>query len=111
MHEMAVTQSILEIALRHASEAKQITKLNLVIGELSGIVDDSVQFYWDIITQGTKAQGSLLTFQRIATRFRCNDCKHEFKPNGRTYQCPKCSSQKLVIVAGKELFLESIEVE
>ncbi|MBN1316803.1 MAG: hydrogenase maturation nickel metallochaperone HypA [Anaerolineales bacterium] len=111
MHEMAVTQSILEIALRHASEAKHITKLNLVIGELSGIVDDSVQFYWDIITRGTKAEGSLLAFKRVPTQFRCNDCKNEFNPNGRTYQCPECNSQNLVIMAGKELFLESIEVE
>lgn len=111
MHEMAITQSILDIALRHANNAKQITKLNLVIGELSGIVDDSVQFYWDMITQGTKAEGSQLVFERIKTRFHCNDCNFEFNPNGQTYECPNCKSNRIVIVAGKELFLESIEVE
>ncbi|MCB9457970.1 MAG: hydrogenase maturation nickel metallochaperone HypA, partial [Anaerolineaceae bacterium] len=55
MHELSVTQSILEIALRYGNQngAKHITHLYLVIGDLSSIVDDSVQFYWDIISRGT----------------------------------------------------------
>ena len=46
MHELAVTQSILEIALRHAerASARRILSINLVIGELTGFVDDSIQF-------------------------------------------------------------------
>jgi hydrogenase nickel incorporation protein HypA/HybF len=52
MHELAVTESILEIALRHAQEhnARHITGLYLVLGQWASIVDDSVQFYWDIIS-------------------------------------------------------------
>ncbi|MFN2270088.1 MAG: hydrogenase maturation nickel metallochaperone HypA, partial [Anaerolineae bacterium] len=51
MHELSITESILKIALRHAEQAgaKRITRLNLVIGELSGVVGESVQFYWDMI--------------------------------------------------------------
>jgi hydrogenase nickel incorporation protein HypA/HybF len=59
MHELAVTQSILEICLRHAEEANaaKITDINLIIGQFSSIVDDSVQFYWDMIADGTIATG------------------------------------------------------
>ena len=48
MHELAVTQSILDIALRHAERvgAQRILSINLVIGELTGFVDDSIQFYF-----------------------------------------------------------------
>ena len=67
MHELAVTQSILDISLRHAKEAgaKQITGINLVIGEFASIVDNSVQFYWDLLAEGTLAQGAQLHFERI----------------------------------------------
>ncbi len=59
MHEMSVTQSLLEIALRHAeqADAQRITRLNLIIGELASVVDNSVQFYWDIISKETIAAG------------------------------------------------------
>lgn len=113
MHELSVTESILEIALRHATsaQAKRITDLYLVIGQLSSIVDDSVQFYWEIITKGTLAEGSRLHFQRIPTRLACLDCDHHYSPDEEDLACPKCSSVRVKIIAGEEFQLEAIEVE
>jgi hydrogenase nickel incorporation protein HypA/HybF len=67
MRELAVTQSILIISLHHAKEAsaRRITGINLVIGQFLSIVDDSVQFYWDIVSDGTIAKGARLHFDRI----------------------------------------------
>ena len=78
MHELAVTQSILDISLRHASEAgaKRITDINLVVGQFSSIVDDSVQFYWDIIAKETIAYGATLHFNRIPGEMTCGSCGH-----------------------------------
>ncbi len=72
MHELAVTESILEIALRHSGEAgaQRITDLHLVIGELSTIIDESVQFYWDFVSEGTPADARL---QRRGYLYR--DCQ------------------------------------
>ncbi len=66
MHEMAVTQSILDIAIKHAQQAgaSRITHVNLVVGEMAGIVDDSVQFYFDFLSQDTIAHGAELIFAR-----------------------------------------------
>ena len=111
MHEMAVTQSVLEIAIRHAAGAIRITRLNLVIGELSGVIGESVQFYWDILAKGTIAEGSSLHFDRIKTRFRCHDCNREYEPTSRAFECPGCGSRQVTIVAGREFRLESIEVD
>jgi hydrogenase nickel incorporation protein HypA/HybF len=111
VHELAVTQSILEIALRHAGAAKRITHLNLVIGALAGIVDESVQFYWDIIAKGTIAEGSLLNFTRIKTSFHCDTCGHDFEPDGRISECPECGGTRVMITAGREFRLESMEVD
>lgn len=111
MHELSVTESILEIALRHGREAgaATVTDLFLVIGELSTIVDESVQFYWDIISEGTPAAGSTLHFRRIPGRLGCRACGHTYSPR-EDLPCPMCGSIEIDIQAGEEFYLEAIEI-
>ncbi|UCH59445.1 MAG: hydrogenase maturation nickel metallochaperone HypA [Anaerolineales bacterium] len=113
MHELPVTESILEIALRYAGDAQanRITDLYLVIGQLATIVDDSIQFYWDIIARDTIAEGARLHFKRIPTQVKCQDCQLEYKPAELEFTCPECKSFRVQIVAGNEFYMDSIEVE
>lgn len=113
MHELSVTESILEISVRHAGQAKarRITNLYLVIGQLASIVDDSVQFYWDIISKGTIAEGAVLHFRRLPARFLCLDCSEQFTPDHDTFSCPTCMSDRVKVVAGDEFYMEAIDVE
>ena len=113
MHELSVTQSVLDIVLQQAdkSHAKKIARIQLVIGDQSGIVDDSVRFCFELISQGTLAEGAALDFRRIATRFRCRACGTEFCPNDQDWLCPSCQATAGEIVAGREFYLESIEIE
>jgi hydrogenase nickel incorporation protein HypA/HybF len=113
MHELAVTESILEIALRHAdrAHATQITDLYLVIGDLASIVDDSIQFYWDIISRDTIAEGAVLHFRRVATQLRCLACEQVYQPTDEELACPACGSENVMVVAGEEFRLEAINVE
>ncbi len=113
MHEVAVTQSILDISLRHAKEAgaKQITAINLVIGEFASIVDDSVRFYWELFTVGTIAHGSQLNFERIPGEMTCTSCKHSFHPASIDFSCPNCKSEFVQITKGDEFRVDSIDVE
>ena len=112
MHELSITESILEIALRHGDEAgaRRITDLRLVIGELSTIIDESVQFYWDFVSEGTPAAGATLHFRRVPGQLACQACGHTFSPRD-SLPCPACGSEDIRIVAGEEFFLESIDVE
>jgi hydrogenase nickel incorporation protein HypA/HybF len=111
MHEISVTESILEIALRHArqADARAVTDLHLVIGELSTIVDESVQFYWDIVAEGTAAAGSKLHFRRIPGCLSCRTCGHTYSPR-EDLPCPACAGIEIDIIAGEEFYLESIEI-
>ena len=113
MHELPVTESILTIALRHAGEAgaARITDVYLVIGDLSSIVDDSVQFYWDIISEGTIAAGARLHFQRLPITLLCLQCDHHYTPAQDDFACPQCGSERVKIDQGEEFYLDSVEIE
>lgn len=113
MHELAVTQGILDIALKHARQAgaDRITDINLVIGQFSSIVDDSVQFYWDIVSRDTIAQGAALHFERIPGEMTCGVCSHVFHPSDKTFECPSCSSTFVNITRGEEFRVDSIDIE
>jgi len=113
MHELVVTESLLEITLRHAqnANAKRVDSLYLVIGQLSSIIDDSVQFYWDIVAKGTIAEGARLNFKRIPTQMECSACGQVFTPDDRNFDCPACGSVKVKVLAGEEFYLEAIDVQ
>ena len=113
MHEMAVSQSILEITLDYAERcgAARVTALNLVIGQLSSIVDDSIQFYWDILSKDTLCAGATLNFERIPAEMACLDCEHRYALSRGLEACPNCGGFHVRVAAGDEFRLESIEVE
>lgn len=113
MHEMAVTQSILDIAIKHAQQAgaSRITHVNLVIGEMSGVVDESVQFYFDFLSQDTLAHGARLVFDRRPAIYRCRECEMSFKPQGADWTCPDCGALAFDVISGREFQVESIEVQ
>jgi hydrogenase nickel incorporation protein HypA/HybF len=114
MHELAVTQGILSIALDAAkgSGARRITAINLVIGDLSSIVDDSVQFYFDILSKGTPAEDAALRFDRLPATASCWACGHQFQVKvPLSPKCPACASERLQITGGREFRVESIEVD
>jgi hydrogenase nickel incorporation protein HypA/HybF len=114
MHELAVTQSIMDIAVRHAQRAgaQRIVAINLVIGELTGFVDDSIQFYFDFLSKDTLAQSARLNIERVAARARCHVCGTEYTPpDARLWTCPQCEALGGDVVAGKEFSVASIEIE
>jgi len=112
MHELAVTESILSIANQAAEEnqAAKVTDIYLVIGQLSSIVDDSVQFYWDHISQGTISEGAKLHFDRRPAALHCKSCDTQY-PLGEILQpCPQCQSADVFIESGEELLVDHIDI-
>jgi len=113
MHELSITQTMLELVLEQARQngSKKVQRINLVIGEMSGVVDDCVRFYFDFLSKGTTAEEAQLSFKRVTPKARCRECGKQFKLNGLDWTCPCCRTTRIDIVEGKELFLESIEVD
>ena len=113
MHELPVTESLLEIALRYADQAgaKRVTDLYLVIGDLASVVDDSVQFYWNIVSKGTLAEGAVLHFERVHPTWRCLDCNREYQPVNGDFTCPVSREHQVRAVSGDEFRLAAIDIE
>lgn len=113
MHELAVTEQILNLALRHARDAhaSQVTDLHLQIGALSTIIDDSIQFYWDIISQGSLCQGAILHFDRVPATLHCHSCGQNYTLEHELTTCPSCNGIQVQIVSGQEFQLTSINIE
>jgi hydrogenase nickel incorporation protein HypA/HybF len=76
MHELGVTQAILDTALRYAQQggAHKIKALSLRVGALSGVVADSVHFYFDFVSKDTIAEGAQLRIEVVPPRARCQAC-------------------------------------
>ena len=113
MHELSITQQILDIALNKAGEvgASTIKSIDLVIGDMSSVVDDCVQFYFDILSKDSIARGAQLSFKRIPLKMRCRQCGHVFTPEREAWSCPQCKEWNVEVMAGNEFYLDSIEVE
>ena len=113
MHELAITQGLIDLVLEHAgkSGAKKVLRVNVVAGELSGFVDECMQFYYEQLSKGTIAEDARLSFKRVPTQGRCRDCRNEFIVKDMDWICPECKGNNIQLVKGTELFVESIEVD
>ena len=79
MHELAVTQGILDIAVAEAEKSgkRKVTQINIKLGVFSGMVPQCIQEYYDIISEDTAAAGAKLIFDKIPAVIRCRSCGAE----------------------------------
>ncbi len=112
MHELAITQNILRIAMEEAERAgaARLDVIKLSIGAMMDIVPDSVQFYLDALGRGTIAEGVRLEATVLPIQATCQMCSHVFPAEGFQLRCPVCGSIGS-ITQGRELRVDSIEVQ
>ncbi|GAH69503.1 unnamed protein product, partial [marine sediment metagenome] len=97
MHELAITKSMLDLVLEQAERAgaKEVVKINLVIGEMTGVVDECVQFYFNFLSQGTITERAALTFTMTPTTARCRGCGKLLELKEFDWTCPYCQSNNM----------------
>lgn len=109
MHELTITQNIVDIATIEAKD-RRITAINLVVGELASVVEQSIRFCFTAVSEGTAAEGAVLSLVKVPALIQCRRCSCRFGME-KEGVCPGCGAIGGEVVQGRELYVESIEVE
>jgi hydrogenase nickel incorporation protein HypA/HybF len=113
MHELPVVIDLVRIAGEESAKRsmKKVSRINLVIGELSAIIDESVQMYFEVIAENTCCAGAELCFEHCPAILKCCQCGHNF-PHVKSFDCPECGGDSVLIKGtGREFYVRSIEGE
>lgn len=118
MHEASAAESIVRMAHAEAESHSsltgrnlRVTHIRLVVGETTGYMRESLEFYVGVFARGTRVEGATLDIRYVKPRLKCPACGLEFERQRFSFDCPSCGSQGLMTGAGREFFIDSIEVE
>ncbi len=113
MHELSIMSYLLDAVETKAREmgANRVRAINLVVGERTGALDDSLLFYFDMLTPETVVAGAKLNIRRTRMVFRCAECNEDYTPEVGGFDCPSCGTVGQMIRDASELLIESIEIE
>lgn len=114
MHELSIVEALIEQVeetLAEEDEKGRVLKLELSIGRLSGVSAEAVRFVFELLSADTAVEGAELKIIQPKAWCNCRQCGAQTEIEELVVQCPRCGSGKIVIEGGRELLLQSIDVE
>jgi len=108
MHELAITQSIVDAVSDHTAGAP-VRAVHVRVGRLSGVVADSMRFCFDLVTDGTALHGARLDIEEPEGQAHCRDCGADFTLPDLVLLCD-CGSADVQVLSGRELSVTAVEV-
>jgi hydrogenase nickel incorporation protein HypA/HybF len=111
MHELGIAENILQIVRQSVPKesAADIRAVRLRVGQLSGVVPDSLSFCFDVLVNDTEMKQATLAIEQVPLISECRDCKNRFQMDDLAFSCPACQSTRLDLISGREL--EVVEIE
>jgi hydrogenase nickel incorporation protein HypA/HybF len=111
MHELGLMRTIVDTVGRYAAEnnMRQVARITLEVGQLSGVVPESLAFCFDVCAKGSALEGAELDMRRIEAVGECSECQRNFNLIASEFTCPICSSPKWSLVTGKEFTIKFLE--
>lgn len=118
MHELSIaasiTEAVTEAAAAHpaANPGARVVAVRLRVGALAAVVEDSLQFCWGVTTENTPLAGSALVVRVLPVVVHCAACDLDAEIAGvQSFRCPRCGALTADLRQGRELEIESIEIE
>lgn len=113
MHELTVVQGIMEVLERRRRERgfRKIRGVELVCGPYNCLAEDSLQFWFDVLSSTESTRGARLHVERLRTIFRCSHCRQEWDEHPEIQACPDCRAVVHKIVPDNDIFIRQLEVE
>ncbi len=114
MHELSIVQSVVTTVTEAMAErgVVRVQSVRLRVGALSGVVEGALQFGYEIATEGTIMEGSRLEVVALPVVIYCGTCSSLAELEGvQSFRCPTCGTPSGDIRQGRELEIESVEIE
>ena len=114
MHELSIAEALIEQVEREVERAGQpgrVLKVELSIGRLTGVHADSLLFAFGLLAPGTRLEKAEVRIREPQAVCVCHGCRQQTEIHELVIVCPACGSGEVVIDGGRDLLLESIEVE
>lgn len=114
MHELSIITSVVESVTEAlaAYPGARVKEVRLRVGALASVIEDSLQFCYQIATEDTPLAGSVLVVNVLPVVARCDGCKQEVTlASLQSFRCPLCGEPVTDLRQGRELEIDSIEIE
>ncbi|MDD3890073.1 MAG: hydrogenase maturation nickel metallochaperone HypA [Syntrophomonadaceae bacterium] len=114
MHELSIVEGVMTMVRENARQCniKKVNKLQLVIGKLTMVLPDSLQFCFQALSQDEFFRDAILEIEQREILIKCAKCEEQFVPEDvYGYICPACGAAEVEIVQGRELYLDYYEGE
>ncbi|MEV7180823.1 hydrogenase maturation nickel metallochaperone HypA [Kitasatospora sp. NPDC093679] len=111
MHEMSIAMAVVDQVVQAVPEgADRVESVLLQVGELAGVVPDSLHFCFELACSGTVLEGAELITEPVPARARCGACGTGWAvgmPPELT--CPGCGDGAATeLLTGRELQIRSV---
>jgi len=114
MHELSIAMSIVDAVTESAAAypGARVKEVRLRVGALASVVEDSLQFCWELATEGTPLAGGVLVIHKLPVIVHCDACGADAEIEGvQRFRCPRCGELAADLRQGRELEIDSIELE
>jgi hydrogenase nickel incorporation protein HypA/HybF len=114
MHELSIVSSVVDSVTESlkAYPGARVLEVRLRVGALSAVVEDSLQFCWGIATQDSEVAGARLVVNTVPVTVHCAECGGVGAIESlQHFRCPKCGAPATDVRTGRELEIESVEIE
>jgi hydrogenase nickel incorporation protein HypA/HybF len=113
MHELGIAMNILEVVQRHLPTDKttRVKKIFIRAGKLTAIYPPALETCMQAVARDTSVEGAEIVIHVDPIRAQCQMCHAMSEFDEPPFLCAMCGAQQLDIRSGRDLFVESIEVE
>lgn len=113
MHELSVVSSMVDLLLEEIQKKKikKVSTVYLLVGDMSGVKEDSIKYYFKLLGKNTPLENSRLSFKYKKSKFRCKRCNVLYEKQDFDMLCPHCNGNGEIREPCTFFYIESIEVE
>lgn len=113
MHELGIMTGVMDAVGQAAADAGaiRVLKVSLSVGVMTEAIEDALRFAFEALSERTICEGAELSITMVQPKSRCLECGAEFEHDRFHMLCPSCGSFATELLAGRELQIDSIEVD